>query len=93
MQIELIGLLAAILVIMAGLVIDRVWRFYGDRKQKNSNSNPGNSKMFYEVMTNVTALKTRLETFAQLTDGKLDDLRERVTKLEMQQTWDSSEHK
>jgi len=79
-----LGLFAAIMVVLAGLLAERAWRWRNDKK--HNNNNPGNPALaLWEVKQDVASVKSRLETFAEVTDNKFDDLRERVTKLEMKE--------
>ena len=77
-----------IAVTLAGLVVERVWvLFMSPLRNKRNGKYPTIARLSEqvgEVKSSMEALTTKMDTYCQINDGNITDVRERVTKLEME---------
>lgn len=76
-----VPLLSAILVILTALVIERVWQFR--RVRQNNRRNHQDNLSLFELKADIGSLATKIENQSALMQEIIQDLRTRLTKIEI----------
>lgn len=81
------GLIAACLIILVGIVINKVWSDWNIKRNNKRNGSSGNPEspmredcrtMFFDIKTELSQIQTNTLLYGE----KFDDIKERLTKIE-----------